>query len=427
MKRIFAMFKVLGNRGKVGAGLCALFLSGAMARLEAGDWPQFMGPNGDGTSAEKGLMRAWPEGGPIVLWTAKMGSGYGCPAVRDGKALLLDRIEQKQDVLRCLDLLTGKEEWTFAYDAPGRISHEGSRSTPAISDKFIFTIGPFGHLHCLDRASHQVVWKSNILSDYQTKLPMWAVSQSPLLYKDMVIVAPQSSEVGILALDQATGKERWHSGPVGPLAYASPRLITVDGVEQISIVTPVGATAVDAKDGKTLWSFNHECKIPIPNLSALGDGKFFITGAYNAGSAIFRVTRQGDQWKAKNIAKIDKMGGHCHPGLVYQDHIYVLCNTNERADGLVCLDFTGKIIWKTEKNPYLDKGGSILTGDGLIYLVDGKMGDLHIIDPSPAGFKSLAKVKLLAGQEIWGPLALADGKLIIRDQSQMKCLEIKAR
>jgi outer membrane protein assembly factor BamB len=146
-----------------------------------------------------------------------------------------------------------------------------------------------------------------------------------------------------------------------------------------------------------------------------------------AGSAIFQVTRQDGKWAAQEVARIDKIGGHCHPGLVYQGHIYVLCNVNERSDGMVCFDSDGKLVWQTKSNPNFDKGGSLLTADGIMYAMDGRTGELHIVQPSPAGFKSLGQAKLLEGREIWAPLALADGKLLIRDQSQMKCLDIKAQ
>ena len=102
-----------------------------------------MGPNGDGTSAEKGLLRAWPADGPKVLWTVAMGAGYAGAAIRDGKVYVMDRVSRQKDVLRCLDLGSGKEEWTFSYDAPGEIDHEGSRSTPAVTEKRVYTIGPF--------------------------------------------------------------------------------------------------------------------------------------------------------------------------------------------------------------------------------------------------------------------------------------------
>ena len=406
-----------------------LFLISIAAGLSAAaaDWSQFMGPKGDGTSEEHGLARSWPAGGPKVLWTVPLGRGYGGAAIREGKVYFLDRVEQKQDVLRCLDLNTGKEDWSLAYDAPGRVDHDGSRSTPAVTDKYIFTIGTFGHLQCVDRATHKVVWQKNLLEAYTVKLPRWGVAQSPVVDGDRLIVAPQSNQAGIAALDPATGKELWHSGPIGQMAYGSPMKVSVDGVDQFVIVTTLGPAAVSAKDGKVLWKYSHPCGIPVPNVTALGDGRFFVTAAYRAGSAIIQVTHQGDDWAVKEVARNDQIGGHCHPGLLYKNHIYVLCNVNERRDGLVCFDEQAKVVWQTRNEPNLDKGGSILTGDGLIYQMDGKTGELHIVEPSPDGFKSLGKAKLLGGVEIWAPLALSDGKLVIRDQSQAKCLDIKAQ
>jgi outer membrane protein assembly factor BamB len=402
-------------------GVIALLTPGG----RAADWPRFMGPNGDGASPEKGLLRAWPADGPKVLWTVKLGPGYGGAAVRDGKVFVLDRVDQKQDVLRCLDLENGKEQWTFGYDAPGSMDHEGSRSTPTVGEKLVFIIGPFGQLHCLDRATHAVVWKKHLVDDFGGALPRWKVTQSPLLYQDAVIVAPQSAQTGVVALEQATGKERWRSGPVGPLAYASPKLLKLDGVEQFVVISTEGVAAVAAKDGAQLWRYAHRCMIPIPNVSDLGGGKLFVTAAYMTGSAIIQVALDGDKWNVKELARNNEIGGHCHPALVYQDHLYVLCNTNERNDGMVCFDTEGKLMWQTKREPFLCKGGSVLTADGLIYVMDGKSGELHVVEPSPAGFKSLAKAKLLEGKEIWGPLALADGRLLLRDQGQMKCVDLR--
>lgn len=411
------------RRGQRLATLTTTLLAALTLRA---DWPQFMGPKGDGNSPEKGLRRSWPEGGPKVLWQMPLGKGYGGAAVRDGQVYLLDREGQQKDILRCLDLATGREQWTFAYEAPGRISHDGSRSTPAVSEKLVFTVGPFGHLHGLDRKTHQVVWKKNLLADYAGKLPNWAVAQSPVLYRDVVLAAPLGASVGVVAFDQATGREKWKSPALGSMAYVSPKVIAVAGMDQVVIINKEGVKAVSAEDGKLLWDFPHPCKIPIPNVSVLSDGKLFVTGGYNAGSAIIQVSRESGQWKAKELRRIEGTGGHCHPGLVYRDHLFVLCNTNERADGLVCFDFDGQLVWQTKRDPYLCKGGSVLTADGLMYLMDGRAGELHIIEPSSSGFKSLAKGKVLEGAEIWGPLALSDGKLIARDQSQVKCIDLRA-
>jgi outer membrane protein assembly factor BamB len=393
----------------------------------AGDWPQFMGPAGTGVSTEKGFPRAFPAEGPKVLWTVPLGPGYGGAAIREGKVYVLDRVEKQKDVLRCLELNTGKEAWTFEYDAPGDIDHEGSRSTPAVTDKYAFTIGPFGDFHCISLSTHKSVWKKNLIKDYGAKLPRWSVAQSPIIYKDAVIAAPQGPEAGIAAYDQATGKELWRSDPLGAMAYSSPLRISLEGVEQFVIVNPEGVTSINAGDGKTLWKYAHPCKIPIPNVTAMGGGKFFVTGAYMAGSAIIQVSGKDGQWSVKELAKHNQIGGHCHPAFLVKDHLYLLCNVNERADGMVCFDSELKVVWQTKNSPNLDKGGSLLTGDGLLYVMDGRTGELHIVEPSPTEFKSLSKAKLLEGREIWGPLALSAGKLVIRDQKQMKCVDLRAK
>ncbi len=390
----------------------------------AGDWPQFMGPNGDGTSVEKGLIKVWPADGPKVLWTVKLGPGYGGAAIVAGQVYLLDRVDKEKDVLRCLDLATGKEQWTFSYDAPGGIDHEGSRSTPAVGKDSVYIIGPFGHLHCIDRATHQAKWKKNILADYGGKRPNWAVAQSPLLYKNLLIVAPQAANVGMVALDQASGQERWRSASIGPMAYGSPMLVNIDGVDQFVLINTLGAAAVSA-EGKVLWKYAHPCKIPIPNVTSLGGGKLFVTGAYGAGSAIIQASKQSDGWNTIELARNKQIGAHCHPALLFQNYLYVLCNVNERSDGLVCFDQQANVVWQTKNSPNLDKGGSLLTADGVIYIMDGRSGELHIVEPSPDGFKSLSKAKILEGHEIWGPLALADGKLVLRDQTQVKCINLQ--
>jgi outer membrane protein assembly factor BamB len=417
------MVRTNGHRRSTHSSFFLAALVAGSAAL-ADDWPQFMGPRGDGISAEKNLLQAWPAGGPKVLWRIPLGPGYGGAAVRGGEVFVLDRVDEQKDVLRCLDLETGRELWSFAYDAPGRISHDGSRSTPAVTETHVYAVGPFGQFHCLDRRTRQVVWKKNLLTDYGARKPRWAVAQSPVLYQDTVVVAPQSDTVGLAAFDQVTGAERWHSGPIGAMAYVTPKLVTVGEVDQFVALSTGGVAGVSARDGEVLWRYAHYCKIPIPNVTDLGEGRLLVTGGYKAGSAMIQLARGGGAWQVEEVARIEEIGGHCHPGLVYRNHVYLLCNINERRDGFVCFDADGKLLWQTKRDPDLDKGGSILTGDGLIYIMDGAKGELHIVKPSPAGFESLDKAKLLEGREIWGPLALANGRLLIRDQSQMKCVSL---
>ncbi|HUS90300.1 MAG TPA: PQQ-binding-like beta-propeller repeat protein [Phycisphaerae bacterium] len=412
--------------------IAVISLSVSMVALAAlgADWPQYGGPNRDNTSAETGLARTWPAGGPKVLWQVKVGQGYGGACVQGGKVYMLDRPDARQEMVRCLDFQTGKEEWSFAYPAARRVSHPGSRSTPAADGKHVVTVGFLGDVHCFDKATHKVLWTKNLLKDYGGgRLPMWAISQSALLYKDILILAPQGSEAGIVALETATGKELWRSKSVGDPHYVSPRIVTIGGTDQVVIVNGNGISAVSAADGKVLWNYpRFQCKITIPNVTPLGDGRVFMTAGYDAGSVMLMVAKSAAGFTVEELFKSDECNSQMSPALYLNGYLYANSNSNSDSDGMVCVDAKdGKVVWKTEREHNFQRG-HFLFADGMIYIIDGKAGSLHLLEPSPKGLKELAKVSgLLGGPEIWAPLALSDGKLIIRDQSKMLCLDVTGK
>ena len=391
------------------------------------DLPQFLGPNNTGEAPGVKLARSWPKDGPKVLWTLRTGPGFGGPAIHQGKVYLLDRDGRSGDVLLCIDLKTGKESWRFAYRAPGRLSYDGSRSTPAVDNKYVFTIGPFGHVYCVDKASHKAVWKKELATDFGSKRPNWGFSQSVLLYKEHAIIAPLSGRVGVAALEKATGKVVWTSKPVGPMRYMSPLLTTLAGVEQVIVASHRQTAGVDPATGKVLWTYGgFRCNIPVPSPVHVGGGRVFITGGYGAGSVMIQVTKVGGRFAVKELFRLKRLGCHIHPPLVYKDHLYAQFNTKRTKDGLACVDLEGNVKWKTGRSPNFDWGGLVLA-DGLILAMDGSSGVLRLIEPGPAGYKELASARLLSRPRIWGPMALTDGKLVCRDQREMKCVEVGAK
>jgi outer membrane protein assembly factor BamB len=396
------------------------------------NWPQYLGPDRNAISQEKGLLRSWPREGPRVLWTISLGAGYGGAAVSDGGVYVLDRIGNEKDMLRCLDLLTGKEQWTYTYDAPGRVQHSGSRSTPTIDGKYIYTCGSFGDLYCFDGDEHKPVWNKNIWKDYTDENgPRWAISQNPLIYGETVIAASQTSKAGIVAYNKLTGQVKWASPALeGGVGYVSPAIVKINDYDNLVMITAGdrsggAVVGMDPENGRQLWIYKGwSCKIPIPNVTEIGDGRLFITGGYQAGSAMIKVAANGDSYTVTELYKTDNFGTHVHPAILFKGHLYGHCTTNTRRDGMVCMSIDGKVMWKTGRSPVFDKGGFILA-DGLILSVDGQRGILYLVEPDPTGYKELAKAKLLDTNECWGPLALIDGKLLIRDQKQMRCVVVR--
>ena len=400
----------------------------------ASDWPQYLGPDRNAVSSEKGLIRSWPAEGPKVLWTIPLGEGFGGAAISEGKVYVYDRVDDKTNILRCLDLLTGKEEWTFTNEAPGSVSYDGSRSVPTIDGNRIYICGLFGNFYCVDRNSHKALWKKNIWTDFGgTDYPRWAIAQNPLVYKDMVIVASQTESTGLVAYDKKSGNIIWKTPKLsGNVGYVSPAIVKISGEDHLTMVTASsrdGSTkgaviGYNPKNGTLLWTYEGwQCGIPVPNVTEIGNNQLFITGGYRAGGALFRIDKNGISYAVKEIMTSKKFGTHVHPAILYKGHLYGQCSNNEVRDGFMCMDLKGNIKWETGRKPGFDKGGFILADDMIISSDGEKM--LYLIDPTPEGFKVLAKAELLDTKTSWAPLALSDGKLVIRDQKQMKCILVK--
>ncbi len=400
----------------------------------ASDWPQYLGPDRNSVSTEKGLLRSWPAEGPKVLWTIPLGEGFGGAAVSEGKVYVYDRVEDKTNILRCLDLMTGKEEWTFSHEAPGSVSFDGSRSVPTIDGNKIYICDLVGNFHCIDKNTHKALWHKNIWAGFgETDLPRWAIAQNPLVYKNMVIVASQTQEAGIIAYDKENGNIIWKTPKLsGNVGYVSPAIVKISGEDHLTMLTAVnrdgsskGAVlGYNPENGRLLWTYEGwQCRIPIPNVTQISDNQLFVTAGYKAGGVLFQIDKSGNSYTVKEIMTSKKFGTHVHPAILYKGHLYGHASNNEVQDGFMCIDLQGNIKWETGRKPGFDKGGFILVDDMIISSDGEKM--LYLIEPTPTEFKVLAKAELLDTKQAWGPLALSDGKLVIRDQKQMKCLLVK--
>ncbi len=443
----------------------AVFFSTAVAD----DWPQFLGPHRNSTSDEKGILRSWPEQGPEVLWTVPVGRGYGGPVVKDGKVYLLDRDDAVGDKLRCLDLATGKELWHFAYDAPGSAMFPGSRSVPAVDGKHVYSCGHNGDLYCIDLTAHQPVWKANVWTDFGGKpasgesggfgsrgpgsFPIWAITQNPLLYQDMVIVASQAPEAGVVAYDKLTGQVKWKTPNLGNESYASPTVVKIDGNDHVAMVisstNPFGnpgatrtlgkVVGLDPASGKVLWSYDQwNCHISVPSAVDAGENRVLVVGGYELGATMIKVEKSEDgKYTATELFTTVEFGDQTKPPVLYKGHFYGQYGTNNRRDGMVCMDMDGKILWKTKREPDFNKGSMILV-DSLLLATDGAKS-LYLVEPDPSGFKALASAELLSQEgtntegmaarvggptQNWAPLALSNGRLLLRDHAQLKCVKV---
>ena len=266
-------------RAAFAALLCVGF---AASPSRAGEWPRFLGPAGTGVveTGEK-VNRSWPEGGPKELWKVDVGEGYGGASIADGKVFVLDRKGNQADVFRVFDLKTGKSTWEYEYGTPPfKQAHGGSRGTPTIDSGRAYTVGLTGLIHCFDVAAKKVAWKKSLEDDFGVPQQKWGSAQSPLVLRDMLIVAGAGGPSGLIALDKNSGETLWKTQPFGNEdTYTSPMVVTIDGREQVINWYRGVLGAFDSRDGKMLWKYEWRTNRPIPQPVSLGDGRFFLTSA----------------------------------------------------------------------------------------------------------------------------------------------------
>jgi outer membrane protein assembly factor BamB len=420
--------------GANGAAAINPILAGKLIQGQAqpanlpGLWPQFRGPNRDGISQETTpLARSWLATGPRALWAVDCGEGYAGVAVRAGRVYLMDYdYDKKQNALRCLSLEDGGEIWRFTYTMPVKRNHGMTRTMPAVADKYVVAMDPKCHVLCLDAATGELRWGLNLAHEYGTTIPPWYAGQCPLIDGQSVILAPGGHDALLAAVDLETGKTLWRApnphdwkmthSSVMPMEFGGRRFYVYCGSG--------GVAGIAAKDGALLWE-TKEWKISIatvPSPLVLDGGRIFLAGGYNAGSLLLQLRDQGGQLVPETVWKLapEVFGATQHTPIFHDGRIF-----GTRPNGqFVCLGLDGKVLWTSAKGE--DFGlGPFLLAEGVFFVMNDS-GKLSLVEDSSTRFNPLAQAQVLQGRESWGPMALAGGRLIVRDFTRLVCLDVSA-
>ena len=385
------------------------------------DWPQWQGPQRTGLSTETGLLKAWPEGGPKVVWSIKdIGAGYGSMAIK-GNSVLVQGTQGSNSVVYCLDRASGKQVWMRVLGAMIKEGRgHGPRGTPTIDGNNVYALSESGDLACLKFSDGAVIWQRNILLEFKGRNIKWLVSESPLVDGDNLIVMPGGSEAGIVALNKTTGKTVWQTKDLSDEAgYASSMVANIHGVRTIFGFTAKGAVGIRANDGKLMWRYdkvaNRTANITTP---IIHDNKVFYTSAYGTGCALLDLKKEGDEIKANEIYFNSDMMNH-HGGVVLVNgYLYGFSNAI-----LTCMEFaTGKVMWKDRS---VGKG-TLTYADGHLYML-GEGNTAGLAEATPSGYKEKGRFNIAdSGWPSWAHPVVAGSKLYLRNQGVLTCYDIKA-
>ena len=419
---------------------CLLIAVPTEVPLTAGatDWPQFRGPNRDGVSAERGLLKEWPTEGPKKLWTvAGLGGGYSSVAVVGGVIYSTGLKPDGKEHLFALAEADGKELWSTPIADKQRVGYdEGPRSTPTVADGRVYAVSMGGTLACLSAADGKPVWSKSYVKDFGGSVQAWGYSESVLVDDGKVYGTPASKKAAVVALDAKTGDTVWTAtvkDPGGAGGYASAVKATVGGVPMVInlLGKAGGVVAIHAKTGKVLWQYARVMNgtANIPSVLVNGDLVFCSTGYGDGGSALLKMTADGDGVTVKELKynKAGELQNH-HGGMVaVGPTIYFGHGHNQGFPAAV--DFaTGEVLWKESKGMLGGQGSAaIVAADGMIYL-RYQNGVVAMFKADPKAFEPVASFKIPepSGKPSWQHPVIVHGKLYLRDQDKLHCYDLKA-
>jgi outer membrane protein assembly factor BamB len=382
----------------------------------AADWPQWRGPNRDGISRETGLLKTWSATGPKVLWRSPLGSGYSSIAVSQGRAYTMASNGTGEFAI-CFDAATGKELWRTKTDSNYESGQgDGPRSTPTVDGNWVYVLGAQSKLYALNGKDGKKIWSHDLHSEYGSEIPGWGTSTSPIVEGDLLLVdigGKTGHSIG--AFNKKSGALVWktHTDKQG---YSSPIAINANGVRQILFFTGTSLVSVSPTgtvNWKYPWRTSYYANIATPIF--ISPDKVYISTAYDTGAAVLKLTGGKEKPSFQELWKSKVSQNHFNSSVLHSGHIYGF------DQGILqCIEAsTGKEKWKESG---FGKGSLILAEGNLIVL--GERGQLALVEATPSAYKEKSRVDGAIEGKTWTSPTLANGKLYLRNDKEMICMDL---
>ena len=401
------------------------------ASVEAGDWPQILGPHRNGVAVEERIASAWSSSGLKTLWQRDVGRGFAGVAVCKGTVVLFHRVGD-QEVVEALAGATGKPVWKSAFPAsyvPILSDDDGPRVVPIIAQGRVYTYGAMGHLRCLDLATGKALWERSTYDDFNAKQPIdgeppegyFGIGSSPIVEGDKILVnvGGDAQEAGIVAFALLDGRTLWKA-TAERASYSSPVAVTVGGVRHVIFVTRLSVVALDPDSGKVRFRFPFGRVGPTVTAATpvVFDGHLVVTASYGIGAVLAKIGSDQAEvlWRDPRILASQYTTCVEKEGCLFGIHGR---QDGPRAD-LRCFDpRTRKVLWTEPSFGY----ATLMKADGKLLILKTD-GTLVLAAANLSHYEELARTQVCENTTRALP-ALAEGLLYLRDTKVLKCVDLR--
>lgn len=401
----------------------------------SGAWPNFRGATHTNIVETTEAIQTSAEDYP-VLWSFDTGEGHAAPVIYKGRVYVLDYDEGlSSDALRCFSLASGQELWRRWYRVPMKRNHGFSRTIPVVGEDYVVTVGPQGHVMCCDPVTGEMKWSLDMHKQFNTEVPFWYTGQCPCVENGQLILAPAGEETLLAGVDLATGEVLWQTpNSVGyKMSHSSVMPMTLNGKRTFVYVGVGGVCGISAEAGDVgtlLWHTKQwQPSVIAPSPLRLSNNQIFLVAGYGTGGALLQVNHNGSSWSTQLLDqyKADK-------GLSSEQQTPILFNNMIISvmpkDGgglrsrLVCFSPNDlhTPIWTSSGEERFGLGPYLVINKKLFVFKED--GELYVYAIEAKSMKLLKQQRIMEGVDAWGPMAYADGYLVLRDAHTVKCLRI---
>jgi outer membrane protein assembly factor BamB len=386
----------------------------------AQDWPQWRGADRDGKVKGFTAPESWPKE-LTQKWKVTVGAGDATPALVGDRLYVFAR-QGDDEVTLCLDAASKEELWLDKYAAQAvtgaAARHPGPRSSPAVADGKVVTLGVGGVLSCLDAATGDVVWRKD---PFPEVVPQFFTATSPIIVDGTAVAHLGGKENGaIIAFDLASGDQKWRWAEEGP-EYASPALLTVEGTRQIVTLTEKSIVGVGLADGKLLWRLPFEPARRAYNAATpIVDGQTVIYTGAGRGTKAVKIEKQADGFAAKELWSNPELAPQFNTPVLKDGLLFGLSD----GGNLFCINaLTGQTAW-TDATERGSGGFGAIVDAGSVILALPSNSELIAFEPSDTGYVELALMKV-ADMPTYAHPVIAGNRVFVKDQETLALLAIE--